>query len=332
VSLALVEGMVSTIIPVYNRPLQLQQAVDSVLAQDYRPIEILIVDDGSTDGRTAETIRELEQAHPALVRGLHQSNAGPGGARETGRRQACGEFIQYLDSDDILLPGKFSRQVAALRQHPDAQVAYGITFLRDRQGHLNLEPHKSTGKAVATMFPSFLLSRWWETATPLYRGSICEQAGPWSRLCLEEDWEYDCRIASLGGRLVWCPIPVSEHRQHKGERLSEGNVLDPSRLRQRAKAQDLIHSHAVRYGCQPSDSEMQIFARSLFLLARQCGAAGLCHESQQLAELALKIASEGGGRTIDIRLYTLAASLLGWQLVGRLGRLRHLLSAQAITA
>jgi GT2 family glycosyltransferase len=323
----MIEGMVTTIIPVYNRPLQLLQAVESVVSQDHRPIEILIVDDGSTDGQTAETIRELEQAHPALVRGLHQSNAGPGGARETGRRQARGEFIQYLDSDDVLLAGKFSRQVAALRERPEAQVAYGITFLRDRQGHLHPEPHKSTGEAIAAMFPRFLLSRWWETATPLYRRSVCDQAGSWTQLRLEEDWEYDCRIASLGGRLVWCPIPVSEHRQHQGDRLSEGNVLDPARLRQRAQAQSLIHRHAVSYGCRPSEPEMQNFARSLFLLARQCGAAGLCHESQQLAELALQIASEGGGRQGDIRLYNRVAGLLGWQLVGRLGRLRHLLSA-----
>lgn len=328
---AMVEGMVSTIIPVHNRPLQLRQAVESVLAQDHRPIEILIVDDGSTDGQTAAEISDLAQAHPSLVRGLYQPNAGPGSARETGRQQARGEYIQYLDSDDVLLTGKFSRQVAALQQHPQAQVAYGITLLRDRQGRLHSEPHKSTGRPIATMFPGFLLSRWWETATPLYRRSICDQAGPWTELRLEEDWEYDCRIASHGGRLIWCPIPVSEHRQHPGERLSEGRVLDPERLRQRARAQVLIHSHARRYGFRSGDPEMQIFARSLFLLARQCGAAGLCLESRQLVELALQIAAEGGGRQTDMRLYRFAADLMGWQLVGRLGRLRHLLSAQPQT-
>ena len=110
----LVEGLVSTIIPVHNRPALLREAVASVLAQTYRPIEIIVVDDGSTDetGREAEALAE---AHPE-VHAIHRENGGPGAARETGRLAARGEFIQYLDSDDLLLPTKFELQVAGLRQ------------------------------------------------------------------------------------------------------------------------------------------------------------------------------------------------------------------------
>ena len=97
-----VEGLVSTIIPVHNRPSLLREAVASVLAQTYRPIEIIIVDDGSTDetGREAEALAECHSE----VRAIHRENGGPGAARETGRLAARGEFIQYLDSDDLLLP------------------------------------------------------------------------------------------------------------------------------------------------------------------------------------------------------------------------------------
>src|SRR6516162_5891082 len=113
----LVEGLVSTIIAVHNRPLLLREAVASVLAQTYRPIEIIIVNDGSTDetGREAEALAVI---HPE-VRAIHRENGGPGAARETGRLVAQGEFIQYLDSDDLLLPSKFERQVAGLRQRSD---------------------------------------------------------------------------------------------------------------------------------------------------------------------------------------------------------------------
>ena len=118
--------LVSSIIPVYNRAAMLREAVASVLAETYRPVEILIVNDGSTDD-TATVGRLLAEAHPDCVRVLHQSNAGPGLARETGRRGAQGDFLQYLDSDDLLLPMKFERQVMALCQQPDCGIAYCFT-------------------------------------------------------------------------------------------------------------------------------------------------------------------------------------------------------------
>src|SRR4051794_34991926 len=122
------QGLVSTIIPVFNRAGMLREAVASVLPQTYRPIEIIIVDDGSTDD-TPQAIRDLERHHPE-VRGLRRSNGGAGLARETGRLEARGEFIQYLDSDDLLLPRKFELQTRALAEQPECGVAYGVTVYR----------------------------------------------------------------------------------------------------------------------------------------------------------------------------------------------------------
>src|SRR4051812_13992958 len=93
--------LVSTIIPVFNRPAMLREAVTSVLSQTYRPIEVIIVDDGSTDDDTPRAIAELAERHPD-VRGIRRTNGGPGLAREAGRGESRGDFIQYLDSDDLL--------------------------------------------------------------------------------------------------------------------------------------------------------------------------------------------------------------------------------------
>src|SRR5262249_49515606 len=103
--------LVSVIIPVFNRAAMLVEAVTSALAQTHRPIEIVIVDDGSTD----DTVRVADELANDSVRVVHQANGGPGAAREAGRRIARGELIQHLDSDDFLLPRKLELQVAALR-------------------------------------------------------------------------------------------------------------------------------------------------------------------------------------------------------------------------
>ena len=175
------EDLVSTIIPVYNRAGMLREAVESVLAQAYRPIEIIVVDDGSTDD-TRCVAEALAATNLNEIRVIHQGNVGPGLAREAGRQAARGEFIQYLDSDDLLLPRKFELQVAGLRANLDCGVSYGKTRQRNIDGSLEPEPWKGSGSKVETMFPSFLVSRWWDTPTPLYRASVCERAGAWSDL------------------------------------------------------------------------------------------------------------------------------------------------------
>jgi hypothetical protein len=309
-------NLVSTIIPVFNRPTLLREAVQSVLDQSYRPIEIIIVDDESTDD-TPDCVRSLVSAHPDLVRTARQKNAGPGVARETGRQMAQGEFIQYLDSDDILLPGKFEKQVAALRSNPDAGVAYCWTRYRKIGEAPHPEPWKRSRIVVDTMFPTFLDDRWWDTPTPLYRRAVCDEAGPWTDLRLEEDWEYDCRIAALGMQLVHCPEFLVEVRDHGGDRLCRGSAYDPTRMKIRARSHELILQHAQRAGIKSSDPHMQRFSRKLFLLARQCGAAGLSHESQDLFDLSRACASRSRANGFDFVLYRMASAVMGWTLTGR---------------
>lgn len=304
--------------PVFNRPRLLQEAVASVVAQTYRPIEVVVVDDASTDD-TPDAAQALLHMHPEIVRFVRlPTNSGPGVAREAGREQARGEYIQYLDSDDVLLPEKFACQVGGLCRQPQCGVSYGRTRFRHRDGSLEAAAWKGSGNWVATMFPSFLVSRWWDTPTPLYRRELCDRAGPWSALSQEEDWEYDCRIAALGVELHYCPRDVCEVRDHGEDRLCRGAVYDANRLRQRARSHELIYGHAVRAGLEQSLPEMQHFARALFLLSRQCGKAGLDRESRRLFELAREASGETRAGGLDFRLYALGARLAGWNTIGRL--------------
>jgi glycosyltransferase involved in cell wall biosynthesis len=307
-------ALVTTIIPVYNRAGMLRVAVESVLAQTYRPIEIVIVDDGSTDD-TAAAADALAAAHPE-IRVVHQGNTGVGLAREAGRRVARGEFIQHLDSDDVLYPRKFELQVAGLVSRPECGVSYGWTRAQNPDGSYEPAPTKRTGERIETMFPSMLASRWWHTLTGLYRASLLEAAGPWLGMRNEEDWEYDARIASLGVRLHYVPEWLSEYRLHGTGQLS-ANGLRPDVLRDRTRAHTLILRHAQRVGIGPDVPEMQFFARELFLLARQCGAAGLPDESRTLFELSREAAGDARDR-LQYRVYARIARLIGWTGAGRL--------------
>jgi glycosyltransferase involved in cell wall biosynthesis len=312
----LVKGLISTIIPVHNRPLLVREAVASVLAQTYRPVEIIIVDDGSTD-ETGREVGALAEAHPEVC-AIYRKNGGPGAARETGRLAASGEFIQYLDSDDLLLPTKFALQVTGLREHGDCAVSYGKTRFYAYGDRPTDVAWKRTGERISTMFPSFLHSRWWGTSTPLYRRSVTDLAGPWTELKNEEDWEYDCRIARNGGQLHYCNAFVSEERVAAGPHLSTAGSSDPDKLRSRARAHELILGHAFAARVSHKTSEMRHFARELFLLARQCGAAGLSEEARTLFGLARLASGAERSRGIDFFLYGVGARLMGWRAMGRL--------------
>jgi hypothetical protein len=298
-------ALVSTIIPVWNRPALLAEAVASVLAQDYRPIEIIIVDDGSTDD-TAAVADALTREHGGIITAIHIANGGPGVAREAGRLVARGEYIQHLDSDDVLLPGKFAMQVAALEASPECGAAYGWTRFRHYDGRVEPLPWKRSGERIETMFPSMLTMRWWDTPTPLYRASLLAAAGAWTNLRIEEDWEYDCRIAARGVRLAYCQSWVCEVREHAPVPLT------PAALRDRATAHTLIASHARGAGIDPASPELREFARELFHIARQCGGAGLSDESRRLVALAREIDD-----TRDLRIYERMAALIGWKNAGR---------------
>ena len=311
------EKRLTVVIPHFNQKDFLPRAVASSLQGETGEIEIIIVDDGSTDD-SAVVADELAQQNVQEIRVIHQSNTGPGPAREAGRRASSGEFIQYLDSDDVLLPRKFELQVAGLRDHPERDVAYGKTRFRRLNQPPQDVPWKRTGEHIDKMFPSFLRSRWWGTSTPLYRRRVTDRAGSWIALLSEEDWEYDCRIAAAGARLHYVPEFVSEQRDHSGERLTGAGTSGEVKLRSRAVAHKLVLSHAKRAGITEEYPEMKHFARELFLLSRQCGAAGLEEESQGLFALAREASGEARGNGWDFRLYGFLASLVGWRRLGKM--------------
>lgn len=112
--------MVSVIIPFYNREKYLAEAIQSVLDQSYPEIELILVDDGSTD-----LSAEVAQAFLPRSRYLHQQNGGIGAARNAGILAATGEFFAFLDSDDIWVKDKLVKQMAIFAANPELEAVFG---------------------------------------------------------------------------------------------------------------------------------------------------------------------------------------------------------------
>lgn len=308
-------GLVSTIIPVYNRPGMLVEAVQSVLDQSYRPIEVIIVDDGSYD-TTPEVAKALSKTQ-SEVSFLSIVNSGPGPAREAGRQVAQGEFIQYLDSDDLLHNSKFTLQVEGLQQHPECGVAYCRQHYCDMDGNILDDAWMRSAELHETMFPAMLAGRLWGTPAPLYRSLLLDTCGPWLSLKSEEDWEYDCRVASKGVLLHYCPEPLVTIRTHNQDHFGSVSTGETGKIKDRSRAYEAIFEHAITAGIDPTSVEMNSFIRMVFALSRKCGALGLIDEAKALFKIASN-ASSNSTRSNQYRIYQLGASILGWKTMGKL--------------
>jgi glycosyltransferase involved in cell wall biosynthesis len=148
-------NVVSVIIPVYNGEQFIAQALESVFAQDYRPFEVIVVDDGSTD-QTPALVQQRKD-----VRYIRQENSGESLARNNGIKAAQGEFIAFLDADDLWMPEKLSRQMQLLHEHPEYGAAIcHVTFFLGEGNVIpeGFRPELLKSESVGRV-PSALLAR-----------------------------------------------------------------------------------------------------------------------------------------------------------------------------
>lgn len=314
------KALVSVVIPVFNRADRLREAVMSVLLQDYKEIEIIIVDDGSTDG-TEKVIREIAYRWPETVSFYWQPNSGPGRARQLGTQKAKGVYIQYLDSDDLLMPEKFKFQTAALEESQGFDICYGMSYQEDYffSPPIRSGPIRATGEELRLLFPRLLNERWWTTSTPLYRMDLVRRIGPWKDLVNEEDWEFDARAGRDEAILTWTPNLLSIRRINlASDHLSSDGYRDPKKLRDRVRAKQQLYQHAIDAGLSEEDEEMKVFARECFFLARQCGEVGLVEESRSIFRLSRHASGTVRGFGFDYIIYNWLCNIFGWDRVGKL--------------
>lgn len=217
--------LVSVVVPTYNRAHYLPEVFDSVSGQEYRPIELIVVDDGSTDGTNecVEDWRQSDVSKELEVRYIRQENQGAPVARNRGLIESNGEYIQFLDSDDILHPRKLDIQVAALREYPQGDLVWS-PFRRFEDG-VPLEWEKYDQDAVLSRSSTKEVKRPEEVAHPetsLYRRRACRMLGPWHEgLARWQDWEYAFRIAACELTSIQLDEPYYALRSHATGKIGD---------------------------------------------------------------------------------------------------------------
>lgn len=173
--------MVSIIIPTYNSEHVICRAVDSCLDQTYRDIEIIVIDDGSTD----DTQKVLEKyAHETRFKYIYQNNQERSYARNNALKLANGEFIQFLDADDIIHPQKLEKQVAYLTKNPEYYMVYcGVEYKNNANEVVGILEKKNIGNIERMLLKSNFLA----INSPLIRKNEVRFSVDLNRL---EDWEY----------------------------------------------------------------------------------------------------------------------------------------------
>ncbi len=213
-----VAGLVSVIVPTFNRPALTIELLNNLAKQSWPDLEILVIDDGSTDGTEGAVSAWIAGPRPngLAVELLSQDNAGPGAARNRGFATARGEFFFCIDSDDLAYPTAIATMVRAIqasgRPYCLAPIAItgvdGVAVPDEDEGIV----HQIAGNVLASN---------WMTHGALYRRAAVALAGPYhADLRIGEDTEFHWRIAAVNGPAVVLDEVVGERRVHPQGQLS----------------------------------------------------------------------------------------------------------------
>ena len=260
--------LVSVIIPTYNRCSSIGRAIESVLSQSYMHREIIVVDDGSTDGTMG-----LLETFGDRIRVLHQNNRGVSAARNSGIRAAGGVFIALLDSDDSWMPEKLEQQVGFFRTNPQAMICQTeeIWIRNGKRINPKRKHQKFSGMIFEKTLPLCLVS----PSAVMIRRSLFDEVGFFDEsLPACEDYDLWLRITwKYPVHLIDTPLIV-KHGGHP-DQLSSMPELDKYRIQSLAKI--------LRQGCL---SETQHNA-ALAMLGEKCRVyAGGCLKRGKTEEAA----------------------------------------------
>lgn len=214
------QPLVSILIPAYNAERWIADAINSVLAQTWQNTEVIVVDDGSVD----DTLTIAEKFSSRHIKVLTQENRGASAARNSALRQAQGDFVQYLDADDLLAPDKIEHQLRLLLELDTGFIASGAwaRFYESPAG-ARFNPELVWGDYSPI---DWLICAWegggmMSPAAWLLPRKVIDTAGTWDEsLSLNDDGEYFCRVILASEGVRFCPEAKSFYRSGIDNSLS----------------------------------------------------------------------------------------------------------------
>jgi glycosyltransferase involved in cell wall biosynthesis len=299
--------LVSILIPCYNAERWIAQTLESVLCQTYRDLEVIVVDDGSTDG-TVEVVRSYVNKG---VRVIRQSNSGASAARNVAFRESSGAFIQFLDADDLISPNKIGSQLERLLAQPNAVAMCQWGRFVDDHLHVSLDPSSCWNDLSPV---DWLVETWKYGAGMLFPAmwllprAVVTRAGLWREdLSLNDDGEFFTRVVLASTGVLFCPAGTAFYRS--------GIVGSLSRITSARGLQSGFESirSAVDATRSVEDSDRvrrcgsllwQVYAHSAYPHLRTLANEAL-QKAQELHDV--KIKPSGG------RVFELASTMLGWK-------------------
>jgi glycosyltransferase involved in cell wall biosynthesis len=273
-----IEGLVSVIIPTYNRAKLLNDALESIYRQTYRKIEVIVVDDGSEDG-SQEVVKKWQikshEENEFTVKYILQSNQGPSAARNRGLLYAKGQYIQFLDSDDLLFPEKISDAVTLFKKDSSLDMVYSfrgelkegeMEIKRWMQQLANLELDPSPAEVVINHV---------STPLPIIKRTVIQKAGPWDdRLHSLEDWEYIGRLSFWIQHARCVPKIQAVCRSHSGSRLSINQWGNANVIQANARAAAALYPFVFFCNSPRTTEAMTVLAHRSLSCFRVAAAAG----------------------------------------------------------
>ena len=214
-------ALISCIVPTFNGERYLPETLDSIFAQTYPSLEVIVADDGSTDGTAA-----LVASYRRRIRYLRQDNQGPAAARNLGISAAQGEFIAFLDADDLWHPDKLERQMARFRARPE--LGYCVTHVQNFWiPELRAEAEKYRNHRISQPLPGYL------SQTLLARRDVFTAVGLFdTALAHVDSTEWFLRAAKKGTVMELLPDVLSYRRLHSENR---------SRLMASSSREEFLH-------------------------------------------------------------------------------------------
>ncbi|MBU6500574.1 MAG: glycosyltransferase [Patescibacteria group bacterium] len=259
--------LVSIIIPSYNDEKYVVEAIKSALAQTYNNIEVVVVDDGSTDN-TKEVLKQF--AGDRRFKYIYQTNKWLPGARNTAVRNSQGKYIAFLDADDIFMPEKIAEHVAHFEANPDCDVSYSDEYHfkeMDTEHLFKLNLKYYSGPEV---FPNLLRRYFIAPSTAVLRREVFDRFGyqdESKRLC--EDLEYWLRLGYGGAHFCFLPKPLVKLRV-RGDGIY-GGMNRPQVKVASAKILDELNAKMTpadrkRYNMRSAIAKMKLKAAFTFLV------------------------------------------------------------------